>query len=402
MPDGRRRLGVLGALGALLCGAAIGLPSGAVGGGPAGQTLHLAQSGFGAERVKTIPITRRKGRKPRVVMSLPPAEVGDAGVDDSVWAGAEFEISVTCLEPIPQCVGKIYHYSPNYRARLVLAGGPKVTAGDKVMPLTDWRAQTCSQDLPHRNHHCVMALWGDRRITAPPVCQTCYVNLIVEAYHRQAKRGNVVVVGSDEDNGIVQDKGMLNAGVFKPGPPPAVNPLITRSRSRSKLGIGGPGSSGPKEVLYSQRINPDILRHEQLIVKAVATQKIGHLTFNVLMQSQLIVSDRPGSDRRAGIAAKVTSLGGVVSAQNGFNCTQGPSGHDDPCKIRKVGVVSLIKNAQTMPNRDLGPFVPLFVNLVVQNREIGIQGGWRPGDAARIPRRGGFIEVHRFGPEFHE
>ena len=66
----------------------------------------------------------------------------------------------------------------------------------------------------------------------------------------------------------------------------------------------------------------------------------------------------------------------MITAQNGFNCTQGHSGHSNPCVIRKVGVVKMLSDARTKPKRGEGPFVPLFVNLVVQNREIG--------DAARL------------------
>lgn len=402
----RSRATPAGALGAFVCAAAFGLPSGAVGGDPAPQqTLHVAQSGLGAEKVKTVPISRRRGQKAKVVMSLPPGKVGDTSQGDTVWAGAEFEISVTCLEPIPQCVGKIYHYSPSYRARLVLTDGAKVTSEKptKVMAITKWRRQTCSQDLPHRNHHCVMALSGFQRIKETPVCQRCYVNLVVDAYHRNAKKGNVVVVGTDEDNGIKQDKGMIHSGIFSPGPQPDIEPLITPSRSRSKLSIAGPGRTGSKEVIYSQRINPDILKGEQLIVEAQATQRIGHHNYSVLMQSQLIVSDSPNSTRRNGVSAKVTKLGGILGAQNGFNCTQGRSGHSDPCKIRKVGLVEFTKDAVEKPlSSNPSPSVPLFINLVAQNREIGVRGGWRSGDSAKIAKKGGYIKVHRYPAEMHK
>ncbi len=397
-----RRRALKGALAVFLAAVAVGIPAGAAGGDPQQQTLHVAQSGIGAERVKTVPISKKKGKKQKVVMSLSPGDVGPVRAGDAAWGGGEFEISVTCLEPIPKCVGKIYRYSPRYRAQIVLAPGPGVTDPSRVTPLTGWRQQKCSQELPHRNHHCVIAVSGQRQIKGDPVCEPrCYVNMILDAYHSGARNGNVVVIGADEDNGIEQDKGTLDSAVFKPGPPPDTRPLKTTKRSRSKLGIGG-GGAGPKGVLYSQKLR-DLKDGEQLLVEAQATQKIGSHGYSVLMQSQLIVSNSPTSTRRNGVAAKVTKLGGVVTAQNGFNCTQGRSGHSDPCKIRKVGVVELIRDAVEKP---LSPHpsnpVPLYINLVVQNRIVGVRGGWRSGDAAKIPKRGGFVEVQRYGPEFHE
>ena len=137
--SGRRSIGVV--LGALLCAVAISLPADAERGGD--RTVKVSYTGLGAERVKTVPIAKNSGGKTRVAMSLGPAKVGQVGQNDSVWAGAEVEVSITCLEPMPKCVGKIYHYSPYVKARLVLARRPE---GDgQVQHHPDRRARsTCA------------------------------------------------------------------------------------------------------------------------------------------------------------------------------------------------------------------------------------------------------------------
>jgi len=386
------------ALVALLCAVAVGTAVAAQRGEP---NVNPAQTGFGAERVKTVPIAKNSGAKTRSVMSLGPDEVGPIGANDAIWAGGEVEVSVTCLERMPQCVGSSYHYSPHVKARLVLAGNPNATSKKNTAPIGKPVHLRCSQDLPHRNHHCVLSVQGTRRLKAGDnlPCDRCHVNLLVDAYHPAAKSNNVIVVGSDDDRGIEQDKGMLNSVVFDPGPPPDVPPIVSRRSATGKVPVAGTGGNGPKKVIYSRRLN-ELREGEVLIVTAKATQKISHLPYNVLMQSQLILSEKPGSVSRRGTPGKVATLDGVVTAQNGFNCTQGRSGHSDPCAIRKVGLVKILKDARLHPERGEGPFVPLYVNLVVQNREIlgGRGSRHRPGDAIKVPRKGGFLEVRRYGP----
>src|SRR5688500_10182597 len=110
----RLRQAVPASVGALLCTAAIALPAAAEHG--PGQTVSVSSTGLNAERIKTIPIAKRPGQKPRVAMSLSPDEVGPVRPGDAIWAGAEVEVSVTCLEPMRQCIGRLYDYSPFVRA----------------------------------------------------------------------------------------------------------------------------------------------------------------------------------------------------------------------------------------------------------------------------------------------
>src|SRR5215207_954928 len=101
---GRTRLALVGS--ALVGTIVVALPASALQG--TNQTIRVAISGLGAERIKAAPIARKSGGKVRVAMSLPSGEVGQINDGDAVWAGAEVEVSVTCLERIPQCVGSSY------------------------------------------------------------------------------------------------------------------------------------------------------------------------------------------------------------------------------------------------------------------------------------------------------
>lgn len=370
--------------------------------GDTDQTMETAWSGLGAERVKTIPIAKRKGAKPRVVMSLPPEQVGNVTSNDSVYANAEVEVSVTCLEPMPKCVGKIYHYSPYYRAQLVLAPDPTTTSPSRTTPISKWRRQRCSQELPNRNHHCVLALDGTRNIAEGEglPCTRCHVNLVVEAYHKKAKRGNVLVVGSDDDDGIEQNKGTINSAVWDPGPRPKVDPVVSKAPKSRKVPVASQSGSGKVgKVVMSRRLN-ELKAGEQLLVDAKVKVKTDHLPYGTLLQSQLVLSEKPGSTKRVGNPGKIASNKGVITAQNGFNCTRGRSGHTSPCTIRKFGVVKIFKDSRTKPELGEGAFVPLYVNLVVQSKAEYGGHRHRAGDVAKLKRKGNKLKVTRFGPEY--
>ncbi len=396
---GARRAWPLAAfLGALL-GAAVALAAAAERG--VEQSLKVSWTGLGAERVKTVPIAKNSGGKPRVVMSLGPDQVGSIDPGDAVWGGGEVEVSVTCLERMPQCVGKLYDYSPHVKARLVLADSAK-SAGGGTMTIGTPTHLRCSQKLPNRNHHCVLAVAGRRNLSENRnlPCSRCFVNLIVDAYHPGARKGNVLVVGTDTDHGISQDKGMLNAGVFDPGPVPRVKPLLQRHRFARKLPVGGfrSGAGSQKKVVFSRRVDA-LEAGEQLLVEARVKVKTGHLPYGTLLQSQMVLSEKPGSIKRVGVPQKMASQHGVVTAMNGFNCTRGRSGHSSPCVIRKYGVVRANHDARVRPKQGEGPFVPLYVNLFMQSQAQFGGERHRPGHAAKIAKVGS-LKVYRFGPEF--
>ena len=386
-------------LAVLACAGAIAAAAAAEGGG--NQSLKVSWSGVGAERVKTVPISRNAGGKPRVVMSLAPDEVGSVDPGYAVWGGGEVEVSVTCLERMPQCVGKLYDYSPKVRAKLVLASSAK-SAGGGTMTIGKPTKLRCSQKLPHRNHHCVLGVVGRRNLAdnESPPCTRCFVNLVVDASHPGARKGNVVVVGTDTDHGISQKKGTVNAGVFDPGPFPKVEPLVQRHRFARKLPVGGfrSGAGSQKKVVFSRRVDA-LEKGEQLLVEARIKVKTGHLPYGTLLQSQMVLSEKPGSIKRVGVPQKMASQHGEITALNGFNCTRGRSGHSSPCVIRKYGVVKANYDARVRPKQGEGPFVPLYVNLFMQSQAQFGGERHRPGHTAKIAKVGS-LKVYRFGPEY--
>jgi len=387
------------ALGACLCAVAVALAAAAERG--ADQSVRVSYSGLGAERIKTVPIAKRSGGKTRVAMSLPPSKVGAVNAGDAVWAGAELEVSVTCLEPMPKCVGKIYRFSPHVKARLVLAPGPKTTSKSRTTPIGRGKRMRCSQELPHRNHHCVIALTGRRlpKGAENTPCDRCYVNLLIDAYHDKAKKGNVLIVGTDQDHKIAQDKGTLNAAVYRPGPPPAISPAVTRRPSKKRIPVAAQHSSNRKQVVVmSRRVNA-LEAGEQLLIDANVRVKTAHLGYGALLQSQLVLSEKAWSASRKGTPGKIASTKGIITAQNGFNCTRGRSGHRSPCTVRKIGVVRIFKDARTRPEQGEGPFVPLFVNLVMSSKAEFGGHRRRPGDVAKL-RKGARLSVTRYGREY--
>lgn len=392
------------AMGVAMAGRAVAPPAAAQD-APTGSA-RVVTSGLSSERLKTIPIARRHEASKRVVMSLGPKRLRRLRSGDRVEGKAEVEVSTTCVRPRWwRCVGRPYRFSPVVAARLVLAPGPRAVHDSRVVALSEWTSLRCSQNRRRRNHHCVLTIpraeWDVGKASELP-CEDrrCHLNLILSAHHPRAKRGHKLVVGVDARQRIVQSKGQLAAAIYRPRTAQGQGELLaTTERQRRRIPVG-PRRVGEarRRVIYSQRLD-DLRAGEQLVVDAQAIGGIGHLRYNALVQSKLILSRRPGVPKRAGTPKAVGTLRGQFGVQNGFNCTQGPSGHSTPCVIRKAGVMRIVRDARERPWReDQGRRVPLYVNLVVGVRAAGIHGHRRrKGHRMRI--WDGFLNVYRYGPE---
>ena len=354
--------------------------------------VSLSTTGSNSELVETVPLGRNAGSKPRVAYSLSPDRLGDLAAGDAVFASAEVEVSTTCLEPMRQCIGRIYHFSPHVRVRAVLGVKRGSHRGEAV---TDWSRLQCSQALPHRNHHCVLVNQGELALNAAARClPRCHLNLVVDAWHGSARKGHRLVIGTDQDNGSVSgDKGRLNALVFSPGPMMAGTSSSATKRKARSVTVGG-GSVGPKQVIYSSKLT-DLSAGEKVRVAASARVKTGHLPYGTLLQSQLVLSEKAGSHRHGGIPNQIAGDTAQITEQNGFNCTRGASAHRSPCVIKKAGVIRLAYDARTKPLRNKGPRVPLYVNLVLATKAVYGGEKWRSGDRARV-RPGGKIRTWRY------
>jgi len=336
-------------------------------------------------------------------MSISPQRLGALESGDRLEGLAELEVSTTCLQPMPKCVGRTYHFSPEVRARIVLARSPRAIRGSGAVPVSGWRNLRCSQQLPNRNHHCVLVIPGATAAIReasrlPCAAGRCHLNLVVGANHPGAKGGHKLVIGVDGDRGISQNKGLLSAAVYRPGRTRAEAVTVGNRTPRvRRLAVGSRKSKGTKKrVIFSQRLNR-LRSGERLVVDAKAIGSIKTLDFATLVQSQLILARYPGATTRDGKQKRIAAFKAQFGVANGFNCTKGRSAHSNPCTVRKVGVMRILRNARLRPKRDQGRYIPLYANLVVGARAVGARGHRRKGgDRMRIKR--GYINVRRYRP----
>ncbi len=342
-----------------------------------------------AELEKTIPISRQG--TPKTIVQVKADDLGPVQDGDLVEAFSEVEVSTTCLAPIPKCVGKIYRFSPKVEAQMILADG----RGRNGIPIGNPERVTCAQDLPNRNHHCVLSLHRtDVLDGTPPCAPSCSLNLVLKSYHPNAVKGNVLVIGADRDTGIAQGRAALSAGVFSPGQTYEPKELKTTDRLAKSVPIDPHDTH--EVTVVSMRLDR-LTQGEVLAIEGRAVSSIGHLPYNALTQGQIVISERRASSNNHGIPLSVATRNGAVTPKNGFNCTQGQSGYRTPCAIEKGAFVRIIANARRHPNHDEGPWVPLYVNFFVGFQQEYAPGRpWRPGDKAKI--KSAKLEIRRYTP----
>jgi hypothetical protein len=330
---------------------------------PAAARVLFATSGNRSELRETVPIARRTWDKKRVVMSLGPHKLPTLRPGDVLRVSAEAQISNTCIAfGAPRCIGRHYRFSPREDARIVLADGRHVSGGEHAEPIAETDSLRCHQPLPDRNHHCVLVLHEKTVARAgqlPCRPESCYLNLVLEADHRRARRGQVILIGADRPNGTVrQDKGRLNAVVLR-GDPPRPASFRTRELVSRSVPVAPVGEHG-KRVIYSQRVG-HLRRGDVLEARARHLTTISSLSYSAFISTRMIVAGGRREVVSRGIARRVSALNGQIVELNGFNCTHGPSAYRDPCATRKVGALRIRKNA--VDRR--GDPVPLYVNVVV-------------------------------------
>jgi hypothetical protein len=380
----------------LVCAAWLAKPSDAQ---PAARTpvkVIAATTGNDSELVTTLPIATRPWRRPRVAMSLTPADLPTLHEGDLIKASAELMVSTTCVDPGPRCIGRRYRFSPVAQAKLILADARSVTGGRGAVKLATPKSVRCSQRGPDRNHHCVLVFQNaNRRILDPsdlPCPPTrCFINLVAEAHSSSARRGNVLVVGADKPDGYVnQDKGRLNAVVVRPGAAPP-DRSRSRQRLRRKLPVLADGAHLPR-VVYSLKLSHP---HAGDVLVATVSQRtsIGGLPYSVLVSHRVILAASRVATSTSPLAMRVSSSRGQFGENNGFNCTQGPSAYRSPCLSTKAGLIRI----RRAPSRNGHP-VPLYVNLIC----YVLPKSARPGrhDSARVLAHGS-LAVVRYAPHAH-
>lgn len=341
------------------------------------------------EIAKKVPIKRRAGQRSTSVASLEAKDLGPIRSGQQVRGIGEVEVSVACTEPMPQCIGSIYRYSPHVRAQLVIAKSPHATRGEKLGRPVE---KTCSQSYPNRNHHCVLLL--DRTARAKRSCDHCSLNVVLTAWHKQAGGNDTLVIGADTDHGVKQGKASISAAVFGRNPGPATRTYRSQKVLTKRVPVVDSDDNTKDAVLTSVRLD-GLRKGEALLVSARAKVGIGGLGYNVLTQSEVIVSQKGAkSTSNKGIPVAVVSDNGRIATQTGFNCTQGASDYRDPCPINKAGAAYMELSAVKKPFNDKGEPVPLHISLV---SSFGAQYGkpFHHGDKVKV--RQAVIRVKRIG-----
>lgn len=396
----RRCLAVIAGLAVLSVTSALatGMPSGVAHaivlvGTP--ERVLVTSTGDHSELREAIPIARRPGRKPRVVMSLSPAELPGFGPGDSLEATSELEVTTDCLRRDRRCVGRPYRYSPAVTAQLVLADAQRSATGPGALPISKQREIRCSQRAPNRQHHCVIVFsaadyeLGD--IASWPCAPgSCSVNLVVSAHHRRAHRRHRLIIGADEPDGSVhQDKGRINAVRFRdPVPgllPPPVQPRRTSARTTKR--VNRLLRIRRRVVVYSQRLD-GVRAGEQLAAWAKMRTAVPRRRHIARVTTKMILGRTPHSAAAGHAIRRIAPWRAEVAEDNGFNCTRLTT----PCTTTKVGVTTIEKEPL---DRHGKPF-PLYVNLVVTSGEPSWRS--RHGRVPRVRPEGG-LQVVRFPAE---
>jgi hypothetical protein len=332
-----------------------------------------------AELVDLLPVGRSEsGAIRRVVLRLGPGQLPGLQRGDRLIVPAEVQATTRCDvgQSAPGC-----NYNPNIRAQLIITGNPNDTepggAGSKAIAT---QTQTCT----HADHHCMFVFTpSDASIEVdglPCVASdSCHVNVVMWAWHADARAGDqdkVLVGGNDGD---YLDNGRVEGDVARL--------MVVRERgivagdraARETSGGGnlGVNTSANPVVIYSHRLKgagDDLLAGEQFVVEAKLVTAVGD---RARISAQLVVSKSPdGTDNGVDKIAP-----GSISEQNGVNCTAGTS----PCVTRKVAVFR-VTDAITGP---------VYVNVVAKS---AVPGGGTTNVTVR--RDDGWIRSVRYNALF--
>ena len=347
----------------------------------------MRTSGDHSETRETIPITRHSGARKRVVISMPPKRVPDLAAGDRLKLTAELQVTVDCHRQAQSCAGRPYHYNPKVGSRLVIADGAHATGDGHVLSVSSRHTQVCrGKPLRQRQHHCVLVFTGSfqhidpARLPCAP--GSCFLNYVLDAHSRHARRGDRLVIGANRPGGrIVQDRARLNAIRLRPESlhPTSVETSHRRRHRRVRL-------NEAHTVVVSRKLER-LRRGEQLDVLARWRANIRGLPFGVRATSHVILARRPNSTRTSPRVRRMATYHGQIGEANGSNCVQ----ILNPCPYSKVGILRMRRNAV---NRRGNP-IPLYVNLyVVSNPKRTPEGRDASYRIATHPK----LRVARYAP----
>jgi len=358
---------------------------------PPHGSVRFATTGDNSEIRQVVPVAKRKWAKKRVVMSIGPSKLPTFHRHDILRADGEVQITTTCVEPgTPRCIGRHYGFSPREDARIVLANRRQASGGKGTKTIAETHSLRCHQQRPQRNHHCVLVFppkptaIHPHRLPCRP--RACHLNLVVEADHRHARDGQVIVIGADRPNGTVrQDKGRLNAIILHKHVPPPKRYRTANVRSHS-VPIAPSGKAG-RRVIYSERIN-NLRKGDVIEASAKHLVTIASVPYPSYIGTDLILTRGPRAVSPAGVARGTVSASGTLTEANGFNCTHGHSAYRSPCRTRKAGAARIRRTVVRN-----GHPVPLYLNVVCAGKAKLTQP--KPNDSMRVLSDGALV-VRRY------
>ena len=331
------------------------------------EKAELKTTGNASELIDSVPITATRNADRRVVISLGPEQLPRLQSGDRLEVGGEVQVSTTCVDSGPRCVGSRYDFNPTVGAQIMLAASQDAEA--PAIALSEPRQVLCKQRRPQRNHHCTLAFpnieigIGDLA-TLPCPANACYVNMVLGASHWRARSGNVVVLGADlPDGSVKQDKGRLNV-VHSRAETPAPTESSSSELVTPFLQLNEEGKV-KRRVIHSVEI-PAPREGEVLAADGSFLSTIDELPFNTLVSARFIVAEAPTSVESSGVAKSSSALRGEITESNGFNCTQGASGYATPCTTEKSGALQITRDAVDAS----GAPVSLYINLVASAKLI--------------------------------
>jgi hypothetical protein len=166
--------------------------------------------------------------------------------------------------------------------------------GGGTLPASRRVGLTCQQTRPNRNHHCPLVV-GRGSISVkrlrdlPCRPRACRLNMLVDAHHRRARGGEVVLVGADKPDGSIKGGlARLNASIASDGANvTSVDRRTTRRRTRTL-----PASfDGGYQVVYSQRMN-GLRAGDVLLVRAGQRTAIERYAY--FIANRVVIATRPG------------------------------------------------------------------------------------------------------------